>query len=144
MKTDAIFYFILQCDRFIPSRSAMNLDRCNMQLKENPTSPSLQVSSPAKEEYKKQLKQVCGAGKEGGKILAFKSKPPAPPEGYDNAMRVLYSQNAVGDKPKKKAFRHIPSSPERILDAPELIDDYYLNLLDWSSTNIVSILCHGL
>ena len=91
----------------------MNLDRCNMQLKENPTSPSLQVSSPAKEEYKKQLKQVCGAGKEGG-------------------------------KPKKLAFRHIPSSPDRILDAPVLIDDYYLYLLDWSSTNIVSILCHGL
>lgn len=30
-------------------------------------------------------------------------------------------------------------SPERTLDAPELIDDYYLNLLDWSSNNIVAI-----
>ena len=30
-------------------------------------------------------------------------------------------------------------SAERTLDAPELLDDYYLNLLDWSSKNVVSI-----
>ena len=45
----------------------MNLDRCNMQLKENPTSPSLQVSSPAKEEYKKQLKAEAAERKRLGK-----------------------------------------------------------------------------
>ena len=33
---------------------------------------------------------------------------------------------------KRKATRHIPSAPERILDAPEVVDDYYLQLLDWS------------
>ena len=30
-------------------------------------------------------------------------------------------------------------APERILDAPELLDDYYLNLLDWSSTNVLGV-----
>ena len=30
-------------------------------------------------------------------------------------------------------------SAERTLDAPELVDDYYLNLLDWSSTNLLAI-----
>ena len=35
--------------------------------------------------------------------------------------------------------RHIPSVPERILDAPELLDDFYLNLLDWSSANVLSV-----
>jgi cell division cycle 20, cofactor of APC complex len=30
-------------------------------------------------------------------------------------------------------------SAERILDAPELVDDYYLNLLDWGSNNVLSI-----
>jgi len=29
--------------------------------------------------------------------------------------------------------------PIRVLDAPGLLDDYYLNLLDWSCTNIVAI-----
>lgn len=29
--------------------------------------------------------------------------------------------------------RVISTAPERILDAPEIEDDYYLNLMDWSS-----------
>lgn len=35
--------------------------------------------------------------------------------------------------------RTIARHPERILDAPGLLDDYYLNLLDWSSNNVVAI-----
>jgi cell division cycle 20, cofactor of APC complex len=30
-------------------------------------------------------------------------------------------------------------SAERTLDAPDLVDDYYLNLLDWGSNNVLSI-----
>lgn len=36
-------------------------------------------------------------------------------------------------------MRYIAPTPEKILDAPELKDDYYLNLLDWSSKGILSI-----
>ena len=36
-------------------------------------------------------------------------------------------------------MRVIPTTPERVLDAPGLIDDYYLNLLDWSATNLVAV-----
>jgi hypothetical protein len=43
----------------------------------------------------------------------------------------------VDKKTEKRAT--IPLIPERILDAPNLIDDYYLNLLDWSSTNILAV-----
>ena len=32
-----------------------------------------------------------------------------------------------------------PQAPERILDAPELLDDYYLNLLDWGCNNVVAV-----
>ena len=28
---------------------------------------------------------------------------------------------------------------ERTLDAPDLVDDYYLNLLDWGSANVLAI-----
>jgi cell division cycle protein 20 (cofactor of APC complex) len=35
--------------------------------------------------------------------------------------------------------RVIPSLPEKILDAPELMDDYYLNLLDWSCSGQLAI-----
>ena len=30
-------------------------------------------------------------------------------------------------------------SAERTLDAPDLVDDYYLNLMDWGSSNLLSI-----
>lgn len=35
--------------------------------------------------------------------------------------------------------RKINKEPYKVLDAPNLIDDYYLNLLDWSSDNILAI-----
>ena len=44
--------------------------------------------------------------------------------GYVNDLRVLYSQNKTPSTVKKKNSRHIPQVPERILDAPDLIDDY--------------------
>jgi cell division cycle protein 20 (cofactor of APC complex) len=40
---------------------------------------------------------------------------------------------------KVKSTRYISQTPERILDAPDLVDDYYLNLLDWSPSNILAI-----
>lgn len=40
---------------------------------------------------------------------------------------------------KKSMNRRVPTTPERILDAPELKDDYYLNLIDWSISNLVSV-----
>ena len=35
--------------------------------------------------------------------------------------------------------RKIPKLPYRILDAPELQDDFYLNMLDWSSQNVLAV-----
>ena len=61
---------------------------------------------------------------------------PAPPEGMQNNLASLYSQNAT-QRPARKNYRNLPQAPERILDAPELVDDYYLNLLDWGPTNNV-------
>ena len=33
--------------------------------------------------------------------------------------------------------------PEKVLDAPDLLDDYYLHLLDWSSTNQLAVALGG-
>lgn len=35
--------------------------------------------------------------------------------------------------------RFVDTSPYRVLDAPGMLDDYYLNLLDWSTSNMVVI-----
>ena len=33
----------------------------------------------------------------------------------------------------------INSAPEKILDAPEIVDDFYLNILDWGINNQLAI-----
>ncbi len=93
------------------------------------------------EEYKKQLAEnllQADNGQRKSRILAFKSKPPA---GFENDSRkLLYTQNvATGQMKPRKVFRHIPQTAERTLDAPDLLDDYYLNLLDWSANNVLAV-----
>ena len=39
----------------------------------------------------------------------------------------------------KKSTRKISRIPYKVLDAPALADDYYLNLVDWSSSNLLSV-----
>lgn len=56
-----------------------------------------------------------------------------------------YSLSPVGNKSQKllrsprKAIRKISKIPFKVLDAPELQDDFYLNLVDWSSQNVLSV-----
>jgi len=35
--------------------------------------------------------------------------------------------------------RSFPSVPERVLDAPGLLDDFYLNVLDWGKRNVLAV-----
>lgn len=39
----------------------------------------------------------------------------------------------------KKSVRRIPKVPYKVLDAPDLQDDFYLNLIDWSPSNVLSV-----
>ena len=86
-------------------------------------------------------KQLFETDEPQGKLLSFKSKPLAKPSqrhiGHDGALRVRYSNNQSKHTPSRT--RMISTAPERILDAPDLLDDYYLNLLHWSETNILAV-----
>ncbi|XP_018025327.1 cell division cycle protein 20 homolog [Hyalella azteca] len=55
-----------------------------------------------------------------------------------NSHKVLYSATKASAS-KTNTTRHIPSEPERVLDAPEFMDDYYLHLVDWSCNNHVVV-----
>ncbi|KAJ6951634.1 hypothetical protein D5086_033005 [Populus alba] len=120
-------------DRFIPNRSAMDMDYARFMLtegrkgKENPA-----VSSPSREAYRKQLADSLNMNRT--RILAFKNKPPAPVEFMPQDHSHHHHQPKTA-KPR----RHIPQTSERTLDAPDLVDDFYLNLLDWGSSNVLAI-----
>ncbi|KAJ7556442.1 hypothetical protein O6H91_05G090000 [Diphasiastrum complanatum] len=130
-----------QSDRFIPHRSSIDFEVANFLLgKENISDHA----SPSKEEYMKQLAgdllKDCSVSQKQTRILAFKSRPPPPPEGYGKQMRLLFSENSLpGVVKSRREFRHIPQAAERTLDAPDIVDDYYLNLLDWSSNNVIAV-----
>lgn len=128
-----------QGDRFIPSRGAMDIDIARFNLlceaKEN-ASALLNITSPIKEEYRKKLAENLLQDVPGEKkILAFKKKKGSALEEHE----VFAHLFSCDKSPRQKSYRHIPQSPERILDAPELVDDYYLNLLDWSSKNVLAV-----
>lgn len=107
-------------------------------LKENEAEEGNEVggcaASEAKEEYKRQLAATMGV--DNPRILAFKQKAPAPAEGHDNKLAGMYSSN-TGQGPEKKKFRHVPDEPKNVLGAPDIVNDFYLNVLDWSSQNVV-------
>ncbi|GMH22005.1 hypothetical protein Nepgr_023848 [Nepenthes gracilis] len=65
------------------------------------------------------------------RIFAFKNKAPAPP---NYSLSVSLHNKAKPVTPK----RRIPRTSERTLDAPDLLDDFYLNLMDWGSSNILA------
>ncbi|TIB14246.1 hypothetical protein E3P92_02034 [Wallemia ichthyophaga] len=64
--------------------------------------------------------------------------------GLDNATHERYSTSPVKSAShvllsSPRHLRKVPKLPYKVLDAPELADDYYLNLLDWSTTNILAV-----
>ncbi|XP_060524341.1 cell division cycle protein 20 homolog [Cylas formicarius] len=120
-------------DRFIPSRVASNLELAQFKLSQDENQPE----SPTSMELRRVISEnMCGKGG-SQKVFSYAHKAPAAPEGFQNPMRVLYSQTKTPAS-IKATNRYIPHAPDRILDAPDIVDDYYLNLLDWGANNILA------
>ncbi|WKX94402.1 hypothetical protein Q1695_011563 [Nippostrongylus brasiliensis] len=105
-------------------------------------------SSPAKnydQEQIKRMMRVKSAGNltdagEDDRILCYKKNmAPIPALGHLNQAKVLYSACVQPSSAVKKSSRHIPQQPERVLDAPDFKDDYYMNVIDWSSCGVVAV-----
>ncbi|KAK4231724.1 WD repeat-containing protein slp1 [Podospora fimiseda] len=93
--------------------------------------------SPNTVAYQDSLANACGVNLKT-RILEF--KPAAPESSKPIDLRQQYNRPLKPAGASSAQFRRrIATAPERVLDAPGLIDDYYLNLLDWSSGNQVAI-----
>lgn len=129
-------------DRFIPNRSACDMENSYHLMvggSENSENENLV------DDVKRRLLNAENGTKSGAngldraKVLHLHSKPPEP-DHIDN-MKVLYngSTGSVMGSCKKNTTRHIPSNAEKVLDAPDFKDDYYLNLIDWSTSNYLAV-----
>ena len=129
-------------DRFIPSRSTTNFDLGYYKIQQANVEKDEEKpdnASPSKREMQRLIgENIHGGDINNMRILSYQNKAPAPPEGYQNPLRVIYSQSKTPAS-VKASTRYIPQTPDKILDAPEIIDDYYLNLVDWSESNILAV-----
>ncbi|KAM3654185.1 cell division cycle protein 20 homolog [Ammospiza maritima maritima] len=123
-------------DCYIPNCSTMQMEMANFLLsKENDPAED---SPTKKEQQKAWAVNRNGFDVEEAKILHLRGKPQNAPEGCQNSLKVLYSQKMAPGSSRKNS-RYIPSKPDRVLDAPEMFNDYYLNLIDWSSQNFLAV-----
>ncbi|CAL9097744.1 unnamed protein product, partial [Musa textilis] len=120
----------VEYDRFIPFRSAMDMDYARVALT-TPLRPRRDgsIQSPSSVAYQKLLDECIL--KNRTRILAFKSAPDAP------ASQLPQFDEPI--RPQKKQQRRIPKEPERVLDADGMLDEDGLNLLDWGSNNVLAI-----
>ncbi|POY71133.1 hypothetical protein BMF94_5890 [Rhodotorula taiwanensis] len=71
--------------------------------------------------------------------------PTVTDRGLDSPTHERYSLSPVRQESQRllmsprKPVRQVSKVPFKVLDAPELADDYYLNLVDWSSNNVLGV-----
>ncbi|KDP44936.1 hypothetical protein JCGZ_01436 [Jatropha curcas] len=141
-------------DRFIPCRSSSRLHTFGLIEKGSP------VKEGGNEAYSRLLKcELFGsdfasfsspAGGQGGgggsalsspskNMLRFKTDHSGPNSPYSPSIlgpdSGVSSEASTPPKPPRK----VPKTPHKVLDAPSLQDDFYLNLVDWSSQNVLAV-----
>ena len=131
-------------DRYIANRDLLDINWSEYMLKDKPVLPTNTTKrtgivsmecSAALEEYTSSLVDTLFPER-NGKVFSYRNSNPltSPSKSYFHTKEI----NPLTPITRKKR-RVIPKAPEKILDAPAFIDDYYLNLLDWSSDNILAV-----
>jgi len=154
-------------DRFIPSRANLNLDYCNhaimhgtgVQGNEENASGMFSLSSSANINGDSTAKR-SGSQKTptqikfDGELYALSGVSPgkrlmshfersvdqgSDPNTEQALLRPLEVSHQHASSCNAGPMRALPSGPSRILDAPDLVDDYYLNLLSWGDNNTIAV-----
>lgn len=133
-------------DRFIPSHKNANTGRLHTNTT-NPlpnASPQTHIKAQTSKIYQHHVAEACGL-EVNSRILSYRPLPPErnkPINLFTSKTKVMNNANKLKTlRPAAASARakKIPTAPERVLDAPGLIDDFYLNLLAWSLTNLLAI-----
>ncbi|KAG1433818.1 hypothetical protein G6F57_021902 [Rhizopus arrhizus] len=98
------------------------------------TQPTSYFDIVGSKSYQEQVANACGIYPDK-RILRYGPAPP-PTAKVDITKN---TQPTLNTSTSSSVKRHIITSPEKILDAPYMIDDYYLNVLDWSCHNVVAV-----
>lgn len=91
-----------------------------------------------REEYNKRLAEglrVNNSNDTPSRLLNFTQHETRARENQEN----FIESPPLPKRASRKIIRIIPTTADKILDAPDLIDDYYLNLLDWGPGNVIAV-----
>ncbi|KAK1355318.1 Cell cycle switch protein 52 B [Heracleum sosnowskyi] len=142
-------------DRFIPCRSSSRLHTFGLNDKASP------LKEGGNEAYTRLLRSELFGSDFGcsspfaGNVKGSGAGSPMSP-GSNNMLRFRtdntgsnspYSSSILGQDSgfssesttPSKPLRKVPKTPHKVLDAPALQDDFYLNLVDWSSQNVLAV-----
>ncbi|KAK1632710.1 hypothetical protein QYE76_007025 [Lolium multiflorum] len=72
-------------------------------------------------------------------ISPNKADHPAPSSHFASADKRDYDDIRYGASSPNMAPRTVPKMPHKVLDAPSLHDDFYHNLIDWLSQNMLAV-----
>ncbi|KAG0381178.1 ubiquitin-protein transferase activating protein [Mortierella sp. AD032] len=142
-------------DRFIPRRIDMASAQVKIDMAKGSTlhrAPSFSGASSSTyhhipidsldgSAYSQEVARACGLDL-NSRILCFNAEAPSLDNRESSVVRQMYSRHPSFTRSNSNLLlrkRTILTSPEKILDAPGLVDDYYLNLLSWSCTNQLAI-----
>ncbi|OMJ94106.1 hypothetical protein SteCoe_2736 [Stentor coeruleus] len=69
-----------------------------------------------------------------GNDIIYRALKQKDPSFFSSSVENFHYQNMITN-----TYRPLPSQCDKILDAPDIVDDYYLNLLSWSDSNTLSV-----
>lgn len=130
-------------DRFIPSHRNSTLGRllhANTTLHPNAL-PETHIKAQTLKIYRHHVAEACGLDV-NLRILSFRPPPPERSKPLNLFSHILHTTNSTKQLRPLVALaraKKIPTAPERVLDAPNIVDDFYLNLVAWSLTNLIVI-----
>lgn len=135
-----------QMDRFIPNREPELESRFAL-LSESSGQPAAEQNENNSAYTQLLRSEMLGIREEKGEkgfktpdsksLFRYKSSPQTNQEDAFSLSPVSF-QSCTPNEPRK-APRKINKAPFKVLDAPQLQDDFYLNLVDWSPGNVVSV-----
>ncbi|EPQ55265.1 WD40 repeat-like protein [Gloeophyllum trabeum ATCC 11539] len=139
-------------NRIIPSESDAAKEQANSlfnQVLHNEVTPATTVAPTSPTRVRFQPAGAAPTTPSKGRIFNYfstpGSEPSTPGRRLDSTADQAYAlspvrpdSQAILNSPRKQ-LRTVPKTPYRVLDAPELADDFYLNLVDWSSTNVLGV-----
>ncbi|KAF1791114.1 The WD repeat Cdc20/Fizzy family [Phytophthora cactorum] len=126
-------------DRFIPSRLTTKLDTGFGLTADSPRQCSNQNRD--NEANRLQGGSVPTPAPVGGTVDS-NSKNQGAQAGTSSPYSMMLKRELLGmthPRDGENGRRRIARTPFKVLDAPSLQDDFYLNLVDWSATNIVAV-----